>query len=148
MALGERSEPQQNGHGWGRNKVLSKLHGYSGDGEAAIPTALRRAEGSQRLAAHAGILGGPRHPGPRPDRLRHVRNALLRMQSRLYIVIFCCDGMLRQKSIPFVLIRSLMVNFMADTGLLGLDTIEAIMSDDNITEKGIFTNNIRNAFET
>ena len=53
--------------------------------------------------------------------------------------------MLRQKSIPFVLIRSLMVNFMADTGLLGLDTIEAIVSDDNITEKGIFTNNIRNA---
>ena len=34
---------------------------------------------------------------------------------------------------------------MADTGLLGLDTIEAIMSDDNITEKGIFTNNICNA---
>ena len=32
---------------------------------------------------------------------------------------------------------------MADTGLLGLDTIEAIVSDDNITEKGIFTNDIR-----
>ena len=36
-----------------------------------------------------------------------------------------------------------MVNFMADTGLLGLDTIEAIVSDDNITGKGIFTNDIR-----
>ena len=41
-----------------------------------------------------------------------------------------------------------MVNFMADTGLFGLDTIEAIVSDDNITEKAIFTNYIRNACET
>ena len=41
-----------------------------------------------------------------------------------------------------------MVNLMADTGLLGLDTIEAIVSDDNITEKAIFTNYVRNACET
>ena len=65
----------------------------------------------------------------------------------LETIVFLYDCMLRQKSRLFFLIRSLMVNLMADTGLLGLDTIEAIVSDDNITEKGIFTNDIRNPCE-